>query len=38
MWEGQRGKECEEGGALSRTRFALAVAALLRFSRLLSSK
>ena len=35
MWEGQRGKECEESGALFRTRFARAVAALLRFSRLL---
>ena len=29
------GKECEESGALSRTRFARAVAALLRFTRLL---
>ena len=38
MWEGQRGKEGEEGGALSRTRFARAVAALLRLARLLSSK
>ena len=37
MWEGQRGKECEESGALFRTRFARAVAALLRFSRLLTS-
>ena len=37
VWEGQRGKECEESGALFRTRFARAVAALLRFSRLLTS-
>ena len=35
MWERQRGKECEESGALFRTCFARAVAALLRFSRLL---
>ena len=35
MWEGQRGKECEESGALFRTRFARAVAALPCFSHLL---